>query len=70
MLQQHHWRKWLQGDKVNFLSQVIAHALCRVHVTRSTMVIPNSGVTWQDLEHDGVVFILSPGDFYFSPCVS
>ena len=70
MLQQHNWRKWLHGDKVNLSSQVVAHALCRLPVTRDTMVTPNSDVYWQDLEHDGIVFILSPGEYHSSLYIS
>lgn len=70
LMEQHHWRKWLRGDKMHLLSLVVAHALCRVPVTRDTPVTSNPCVLWQELEHDGIVFIQSPGEHCSSLYVS
>ena len=57
------WHRWLTGNKVGLLNQVVAHAVCCIPVARNAKV-PNSGVTWQDLEQDGIVFMLSPGNLW------
>ena len=54
------------GDKVGLLNQLVARSVLGLPVRRSAAVVPHSsggleGVTWQDLENDGLACIGQPG---------
>lgn len=59
------WRSWLKRDKVGLLKQLVAHCVLGLPVRRSDVVSDSSGglvgVTWQDLENDGLAYIGQQG---------
>ena len=56
------WQSWLVGNKVGLLNQLVARCVLGLPVRRNEEVVPgSSGVTWQDLENDGLAYIGQPG---------
>ncbi len=63
------WQSWLVVNKVGLLNQLVARCVLGLPVRRSEEVVPDSsgglvGVTWQDLENDGLAYISQPGTSY------